>query len=489
MKSLSSISRDRLAQLLGLFGAAVAAYTVLTHGLEPVLLGIAGAMVLGSMGVLIMGRGGNQDHLMHQVREVTRAAAEGRFTQRIVRIRRDDELGRAAWHINDMLDQLETFFREVSTSFEYISQEKYYRVPVSMGLHGDFARLMECIRDSQGVIAESQKQHAKHVVLGELGNLNTQNLVSNLKQNQGHLDDLNSRMGEVESAAQATSQRASESYHGISTLVTQLRDMMQMINDADQTISELNGRTGEINKVIGVITDIAEQTNLLALNAAIEAARAGEQGRGFAVVADEVRTLAEHTKQATQEIKPVIEQFKTDAGLVLERSERMKEIADKASGTIEGFQTDMSEFEQAANTSANTLSVARDMIFANLVKLDHVIYKQNAYITLDKGGESQQAEAIGVDHHNCRLGCWYEKGDGAERFGHVPSYKRLVAPHEGVHSSAHAVLDYLADPDWGRNKQTLANLQQAFKDMEVASQEVMAVIDSIVTEKNDAKSP
>ena len=485
MKSSFSLSRARLVQLLGLFGVVIAVYTWFTLGLEPVLLSVSGIMVLMSLVLLLGGRGGRKDDLLQQVVGVTQAAASGQFTQRIVHIDRDDGLGRAAWHINDMLDQLESFFREISTSFEYINQEKYFRLPFSMGLHGDFSRLMQRIGNSQAVIAESQKQHAKHVVLGELGNMNSQNLISNLKQNQSHLVDLNSRMSEVEDAAQSTSSRASESYHGISTLVSQLREMMQMINDADTAITELNGRTGEINKVIGVITDIAEQTNLLALNAAIEAARAGEQGRGFAVVADEVRSLAEHTKRATQEIAPVIEQFKSEAALVLERSERMKGIGDEATNTIEGFKNDMSEFEQAANKSADILSVARDMIFANLVKLDHVLYKQNAYLTLEMGRESAQADAIGVDHHNCRLGKWYEEGDGAERFSLVSSYDDLVEPHRRVHDGAHEVLAALEVPGWQHDKQTLADIQQSFKEMEDASQDVMAMIDNIVAEKNE----
>ncbi|MBW8453546.1 MAG: methyl-accepting chemotaxis protein, partial [Pseudomonas sp.] len=90
----------------------------------------------------------------------------------------------------------------------------------------------------------------------------------------------------------------------------------------------LDKRSQEIGSIVGVITAIAEQTNLLALNAAIEAARAGEQGRGFAVVADEVRSLASRTREATDRITGMISQIQAETGNAMSTMERGQRLMD-----------------------------------------------------------------------------------------------------------------------------------------------------------------
>jgi len=129
-------------------------------------------------------------------------------------------------------------------------------------------------------------------------------------------------MGNTERLAQENAQQTRIGRTSMDEASSSLEQIAGALNSTAQVINTLGQRSQEIGGIVGVITSIAEQTNLLALNAAIEAARAGEQGRGFAVVADEVRSLASRTRQATDEISGMINSIQQETGNAISTMEQ-----------------------------------------------------------------------------------------------------------------------------------------------------------------------
>jgi len=190
------------------------------------------------------------------------------------------------------------------------------------------------------------------------------------------------KSADAAAAAESSGNEATEGGQVVSKTVAEMEGISEQVNVSAQAVSELGRKGEQIGEIIGVINDIADQTNLLALNAAIEAARAGEHGRGFAVVADEVRKLAERTTQATEEVAKSIREIQDETGTAVEQisagTERVKtgvDLANSAGSALErivGASRNLQGMVQSIAAASEEQSAASEQIARSVEQISAV---------------------------------------------------------------------------------------------------------------------
>ncbi|QKF66225.1 MCP-domain signal transduction protein (chemoreceptor zinc-binding domain) [Arcobacter venerupis] len=264
----------------------------------------------------------------------------------------------------------------------------------------------------------------------------------------------------------------------INEIVSDTNNLHNEIEIENDVVNSLVSKSKDIAQVINIIQEIAFQTNILSLNAAVEAATAGEAGRGFAVVAAEVRNLANRSADAAKQIKDVVTSIQNETGKIKNSSDSVSTVVNETKSRIDILSKLMNTFQKNSNRSVYEVESISNKIFINLAKLDHVIYKNNLYQLIFGGEHNFNA----VDHHNCRLGKWYDTGLGKEQFSLVPSYKGLEKHHHIVHHEANLLAKECSGHSVSCSKQLI---EDKIELVENGSEQVFIYLDRILEEKNE----
>ena len=299
--------------------------------------------------------------LARHAKEIYRLAENKDLSTRL-KIERDDEIGNILKAINVLNDSTNVIVNEVRSSIIEVASA-----------NDELASTMEELSTT----FNSQSEQVTTMVEGIEG-------ISNISKNTS--DALSNNMDSLEKTAEAT-RHETEKLDSVSVKMGGIEEDTITLSE---TINNLSERSNQIGNILEVINDIANQTNLLALNAAIEAARAGEAGRGFAVVADEVRKLAERTQHATKEIEDIINGLLRD-------SEEAKLAMDKSVTSVHDGTTNITGVATEIKRAVENVT----LLYTAMRPVAESVSEQ--YITIQSVVDNAQVIAAGLEESNAAV--------------------------------------------------------------------------------------
>lgn len=287
--------------------------------------------------------------------------------------------------------------------------------------------------------------------------------------------DLSALLIKNSRANEDTRIQSGESQEGLQKMTRNIKTISDHIGAASEQISTLNGNASQIGAILSMIDDVSRQTKLLAFNASIEAARTGEAGKGFAIVATEVRALAGRASTATLDISKLVREIQNQANHADQDMQNNAISTENLKGEADTllFRTEhMLGIAKQNGTALSTAAILSEIELANLEELELKLDVYRVFM-----GLSDATEADFPPETDCRLGQWYYDGSGQYLFAGSIDFTALESPHREVHENARKAVAFY-------RKGQLNLALDALRAMETNNLDVMQRLRKMIRERN-----